>query len=81
MSALASAPAPKPASAPTTSAPKPPAAPAPTLRSVKDTCAGGNIVARSLCELRECRKPAHAAEAYCVRLIREDEERRQPKAP
>jgi hypothetical protein len=50
-------------------------------RSVKDACADGNFIARGVCELRECRRPAHAGEAYCVRLVKADEERRQPKAP
>ncbi len=61
--------------APPPAAPAPPPAPV-AVRTVKEACASGNILTRAACEARECRRPPHNAETYCVRLVEEDERRR-----
>lgn len=63
-------------------APAPPpvvAAPAPVVqaRSAQETCAGGNLITRSLCESRECSRREHADEPLCQRLRAAEERRRQ----
>lgn len=70
------------AAAAAVSAPAPPpvvAAPAPAVqaRTAQETCAGGNLITRSLCESRECSRREHADEPLCQRLRATEERRRQ----
>jgi hypothetical protein len=46
-------------------------------RSAQETCAGGNLITRSLCESRECSRREHADEPLCQRLRAAEERRRQ----
>jgi hypothetical protein len=65
----------RPAPPPAAPAPAPAAAAAPVVRSVKEACAGRNLISQGLCEQRECRKPENADQAVC-RQIKEAEQRR-----
>jgi len=38
------------------------------VRSVKEICAGRNLISQQLCESRECRKPEYAGQAFCKEL-------------
>jgi len=54
----------------------PPAAPVPP-RTAQESCAGGNLIVRTLCESRECSRREHADEPLCQRLRAAEEKRRQ----
>jgi len=51
---------------------------APRVRTVKEICAGRNVISRAVCETRECGAPEHAAEPVCQQ-VRENEERRRER--
>jgi len=46
-------------------------------RSAQETCAGGNLIVRTLCESRACSRREHADEPLCQRLRAAEEKRRQ----
>jgi hypothetical protein len=67
----AQAPAALRAQAATTASAKPPAHPASHATAAPDAlqqCSGRGFIARDLCLERQCRKPAYAARAECVKL-------------
>ena len=53
-------------------------APATTpARSVRERCVNLNIIAKALCESRECMRGEHAGEAVCQRIRAADDRRRE----
>jgi hypothetical protein len=54
----------------------PPAAPV-QPRTAQESCAGSNLIVRTLCESRECSRREHADEPLCQRLRAAEEKRRQ----
>lgn len=67
---------PRQATSPPAPTPAVTAVPAPQVRTVRDICAGRNMISQSVCESRECGAPEHAGEAIC-KQVRDNEERRR----
>ena len=66
----------RPASAAAPAVVATPAAP-PRVRTVKEICAGRNLISQSICESRECGNPEHSAEAVCKQVLSREERRRE----
>jgi hypothetical protein len=57
--------------------PRAPAA-APAFRTAAERCADRSLVARSICQSRECARPEHANEPMCQRIRAAEDRRREP---
>ncbi len=58
-------------------APEPAVQKAPEALAVDQVCAGGNLLTRDLCRIRECGKAGNVIDPVCVRFRQMDEARRQ----
>ena len=49
----------------------------PRPRTVKEICAGRNLISQSICESRECGSAEHSGEAVCKQILSREERRRE----
>jgi len=49
----------------------------PRPRTVKEICAGRNLISQAICESRECGNAEHSGEAVCKQISGREERRRE----